>query len=52
SGSRRQADGPPGVLMDVHAGRAADVYVHENPWRAIGLAAGAGLVIGLLISRR
>lgn len=34
------------------AGRAADLYVHENPWKAIGMAAGAGLVIGLLISRR
>ncbi|RYF43730.1 MAG: DUF883 domain-containing protein [Comamonadaceae bacterium] len=34
------------------AGRAADLYVHENPWKAIGMAAGAGLLIGLLISRR
>lgn len=34
------------------AGRAADTYVRENPWRAVGAAAGAGLIIGLLISRR
>jgi len=34
------------------AGRAADEYVHDNPWRAIGAAAGIGLVVGLLISRR
>jgi ElaB/YqjD/DUF883 family membrane-anchored ribosome-binding protein len=34
------------------AGKAADEYVHENPWRSIGIAAGVGLVIGLLISRR
>lgn len=34
------------------AGRATDEYVHENPWKAIGIAAGAGLVIGLLIGRR
>lgn len=34
------------------AGKAADVYVHENPWKAIGIAAGIGLVFGLLISRR
>ena len=34
------------------AGRAADDYVHDNPWRAIGIAAGFGLVIGLLIGRR
>ena len=34
------------------AGHAADEYVHEHPWKAIGSAAGAGLIIGLLISRR
>ena len=34
------------------AGRAADDYVHENPWRSIGIAAGFGLVVGLLIGRR
>jgi ElaB/YqjD/DUF883 family membrane-anchored ribosome-binding protein len=34
------------------AGRAADDYVHDNPWRAVGVAAGVGLVIGLLIGRR
>jgi len=32
--------------------KATDVYVHENPWRSIGIAAGVGLVIGLLIGRR
>jgi len=34
------------------AAKATDVYVHENPWRAVGVAAGVGLVIGLLIGRR
>ncbi|HYF18447.1 MAG TPA: DUF883 family protein [Ramlibacter sp.] len=34
------------------AGKAADQYVRENPWAAIGVAAGVGLVLGLLISRR
>jgi ElaB/YqjD/DUF883 family membrane-anchored ribosome-binding protein len=34
------------------AGRAADVYVHENPWKAIGAAAGAGVLVGLLLGRR
>ncbi|HWV18571.1 MAG TPA: DUF883 family protein [Rhodocyclaceae bacterium] len=34
------------------AGRAADDYVHDNPWRAVGIAAGVGLVVGLLIGRR
>ena len=34
--------------------QAADVtdqYVHENPWRAVGIAAAAGVLIGLLIRR-
>lgn len=34
------------------AGRHADEYVHENPWRSIGIAAGVGLVVGVLIGRR
>jgi ElaB/YqjD/DUF883 family membrane-anchored ribosome-binding protein len=28
----------------------SDEYVHENPWRVAGIAAGAGLLIGLLYS--
>lgn len=34
------------------AGRATDDYVHENPWQAVGIGAGVGLLIGMLISRR
>jgi ElaB/YqjD/DUF883 family membrane-anchored ribosome-binding protein len=34
------------------AGRATDLYVHEKPWQAMGLAAGVGLLLGMLISRR
>lgn len=33
------------------AARATDEYVHDNPWRAVGIAAGVGLVVGMLISR-
>jgi len=41
------------VLLNVKAAtKATDVYVHENPWRAIGFAASLGVVIGLLIGRR
>lgn len=32
--------------------RETDEYVHDHPWSAIGIAAGAGLLIGLLIGRR
>jgi len=34
------------------AAKVTDEYVHENPWRAVGIAAFAGLVLGVLISRR
>ena len=30
----------------------ADEFVHRNPWEAIGVAAGLGLLIGLFIRRR
>ncbi len=30
----------------------ADDYVHDNPWAAIGVAAGVGFVIGALMARR
>ncbi len=34
------------------AARAADQYVHDNPWQAVGIAAGIGFLIGLAIRRR
>lgn len=33
-------------------GRATDDFVHDNPWRVVGVAAGIGFVAGLLIGRR
>ena len=33
-------------------GRATDDYVHDNPWRSVGFAAGIGFIAGLLIGRR
>ena len=29
-----------------------DDYVHENPWRAVAISAGVGVLVGLLISRK
>jgi ElaB/YqjD/DUF883 family membrane-anchored ribosome-binding protein len=29
-----------------------DEYVHDNPWRAIGIAGVAGLLIGMLVAKR
>ena len=42
------------VLVDKtkDAAKATDEYVRENPWQAVGIAAAAGLVLGVLISRR
>jgi ElaB/YqjD/DUF883 family membrane-anchored ribosome-binding protein len=34
------------------AARATDEYVHENPWKSVGIGAAAGLLIGMLIARR
>ena len=32
--------------------KATEQYVKENPWQALGIAAGVGLVFGVLLSRR
>lgn len=37
------------------AREVADVtkeYVRENPWQSVGIAAGVGLLVGLLLTRR
>jgi ElaB/YqjD/DUF883 family membrane-anchored ribosome-binding protein len=34
------------------AARAADVAAHDHPYVTAGLAAGVGLLVGMLISRR
>jgi len=31
---------------------ATEEYVRDNPWQSVGIAAGIGLVLGVLISRR
>ena len=34
------------------AAKVTDEYVHDKPWQSIGVAAGVGFLIGLLVSRR
>ncbi|OVZ59656.1 hypothetical protein CDO44_11010 [Pigmentiphaga sp. NML080357] len=34
------------------AARATDDFVHDNPWRAIGIAAAVGFLAGLLVNSR
>jgi ElaB/YqjD/DUF883 family membrane-anchored ribosome-binding protein len=49
----RMVDAQEALLVKTKvAAKVTDAYVHENPWKAIGVAAGVGLVIGLLIGRR
>jgi ElaB/YqjD/DUF883 family membrane-anchored ribosome-binding protein len=39
-----------------HAAQVTDRYVHENPWKSVGItaavSAGVGLLVGMLIGRR
>ena len=32
--------------------RTADVYVQDNPWRTVAVAAGIGLLVGVLFGRK
>ena len=34
------------------AGRQLDAQVREHPWAAVGIAAGLGLIAGILLSRK
>lgn len=34
------------------AAKATDAYVHDNPWQAVGIAAGVGFLVGLLVGRK
>ena len=40
------------VAQTKAAAEATNQYVHENPWPSIGIAAAAGLVVGVLLGRR
>jgi ElaB/YqjD/DUF883 family membrane-anchored ribosome-binding protein len=56
--SLRQAQTRLTALEDEALQRAKEVadateeYVRENPWQSVGIAAGVGLLVGLLLSRR
>lgn len=34
------------------AAATTDQYVHENPWKTVGIAAGLGFLLGLLMAPR
>lgn len=49
----RIADAQDALLDKAKAvAKEADTYVHDNPWKAAGIAAVVGVLIGALISRR
>jgi ElaB/YqjD/DUF883 family membrane-anchored ribosome-binding protein len=39
------------VTRTKEVANATDDYVHENPWQAVGVAAGVGFLLGLLLGR-
>ena len=40
------------VEKSKQAARVTDDYVHDHPWQAVGIAAGIGVVSGLLLNRK
>ena len=54
AGAKESLSGVEGKMLDQAkvAAESADDFVHRNPWEAVGVAAGLGLLIGLFIGRR
>lgn len=49
----RLADAHAEGLEDLRAlAGNTELYVRDNPWQSLALAAGAGIVLGVLLSRR
>ena len=40
------------VQRTKEAAKATDEFVTENPWKAVGVGAAAGILIGMLMARR
>ena len=54
AGAKESLSTVEGNLLERAKGAAegADDFVHRNPWEAVGVAAGLGLLIGLFVGRR
>lgn len=49
----QMADAEAALLVRAKAAaKATDVYVHENPWKAIGISASLALLVGFIMGRR
>ena len=53
-GARIRLDAAEAALIDKTraAARAADDYVHESPWQAVGIGVGVGFLLGIVLGRR
>ena len=40
------------VVKGKELARTADVYVKDNPWRTVAVAAGVGLLLGVILGRK
>jgi ElaB/YqjD/DUF883 family membrane-anchored ribosome-binding protein len=40
------------VVKGKELAHTADVYVKDNPWRTVAVAAGAGLLVGVILGRK
>ena len=49
---RMQSAGKAVRQSAMDAADTVDEQVHKNPWAAVGIAAGIGLVVGILLARR
>jgi ElaB/YqjD/DUF883 family membrane-anchored ribosome-binding protein len=53
SAKSRMEDAEDSIVDKVKASaEATDLYVHDYPWPAIGIAAGIGLIVGWAIGRK
>jgi ElaB/YqjD/DUF883 family membrane-anchored ribosome-binding protein len=52
--ARTELEGVEHTVLDNarRAKQATDEYVHQHPWQSMGIGAGVGLLLGMLISRR
>ena len=53
-GARIRLDAAEAMVVDKTraAARAADDYVHESPWQAVGIGVGVGFLLGIILGRR
>lgn len=50
--SQAKAAGEQAITQVKHQAESVNTYVHEDPWKAIGVGFAVGLLLGVVISRR